>query len=69
MQANQKVGRWTLLREVADQWHCRCDCGVTRWVFTHNLGEGKTKSCGCLRTEAHQRAMRLSFPEVTLGLR
>jgi hypothetical protein len=33
------------------QWLCKCSCGKTVTVPGANLRKGKTKSCGCLRTE------------------
>ena len=35
-------------------WNCVCDCGKTKVVYAGNLrgsGKGKTKSCGCLKSE------------------
>ena len=32
-------------------WICRCFCGEVKTVLANNLTTGKTKSCGCLRTE------------------
>lgn len=31
------------------KWLCRCDCGNTCVVSSHELKAGKTKSCGCHR--------------------
>lgn len=28
-------------------WLCKCDCGKTNVVSTHNLNQGHTNSCGC----------------------
>lgn len=32
-------------------WECRCACGRTTYVVTHELKRGKVRSCGCLRNE------------------
>lgn len=32
-------------------WHCSCACGGTTEVTTRLLRIGRTKSCGCLKTE------------------
>ena len=32
-------------------WDCQCDCGNTKGVPTPNLTSGRTKSCGCARTQ------------------
>lgn len=33
------------------RWRCQCDCGEIKIVLGHNLKEGTTRSCGCLRRE------------------
>ena len=36
-------------------WECKCDCGTTKVVATHNLMDGKVSSCGCkCRNLPHQ---------------
>ena len=54
----QKFGRWTVMSYAGSAgkkgskkrlWLCRCDCGNERVVQGHNLKNGKTNSCGCLR--------------------
>ena len=35
-------------------WECRCDCGNTVQVSGVSLGNGHTKSCGCLQREHKQ---------------
>jgi hypothetical protein len=37
------------------QWDCLCDCGNHTVVSAANLVTSKTRSCGCLRGEAHYR--------------
>lgn len=32
-------------------WHCRCDCGVEKWVKGCNLRAGRCQSCGCSRSQ------------------
>lgn len=52
----QKFGRLTLLEPVMHKtssgryryaYRCLCDCGNERIVFTYNLKNGHTQSCGC----------------------
>ena len=31
------------------RWVCKCDCGATAIVSSHELRSGKTRSCGCLQ--------------------
>lgn len=54
--ANQRFGRLLVLgymptdhKEIT--WLCQCDCGMHKVVTTRCLRKGRTKSCGCLRTE------------------
>jgi len=32
-------------------WECRCDCGGEKAVVSDNLSSGKSRSCGCLKSE------------------
>lgn len=32
-------------------WVCRCDCGKEVRVFKTNLMSGRSKSCGCLKSD------------------
>lgn len=54
--AGQVFGRLTVVERVAPasghaRWHCLCDCGNEKDVNSSALREGKTRSCGCLRSE------------------
>lgn len=31
-------------------WVCKCDCGVEKQVYGNSLSSGKSKSCGCTRS-------------------
>lgn len=33
------------------RWLCQCDCGEKTLVASESLRKGKTRSCGCLRSE------------------
>lgn len=39
-------------------WECRCDCGERAYIIGRNLVSGRTKSCGCLRTEKLHKDIR-----------
>jgi len=48
-------GRWHVLKKAEPKgykpmWHCKCDCGTKREVAYWALIEGKSLSCGCLRS-------------------
>jgi hypothetical protein len=34
-------------------WKCRCDCGEVKYLPTHSLVTGNTKSCGCILGEGN----------------
>lgn len=39
---------------VKTYWFCRCDCGTEKEIESQALRIGNTRSCGCLRKEAHR---------------
>ena len=56
----KRFGRLTALQSVGrsannTKWECKCDCGKVAIVAQNNLGNGHTKSCGCLQSENHER--------------
>lgn len=38
-------------RSQVRRWRCLCDCGTISKPIARDLRCGKTRSCGCLRTE------------------
>jgi hypothetical protein len=55
--AGQTFALWYVIEEAPArgngnqiQWTCRCACGVIRSVHTASLVQGKSKSCGCIKT-------------------
>ena len=52
----QRFGSWTAEYPVRKNkkiyWHCKCDCGTEKDIYSSNLKSGKTKSCGCQRGSA-----------------
>lgn len=40
------------------QFRCRCDCGAETVATASNLRSGKTRSCGCLRSDVGLKGTR-----------
>lgn len=57
---NQKFGYLTVLNPTRLNgrfaWHCKCDCGNEIDVDSGNLRTGKTKSCGCKKSDLVSKA-------------
>lgn len=55
LESGTKIARWTVLSEIKlgrkRYYKCRCECGTERNVQASALENGRTKSCGCLRTD------------------
>lgn len=52
----KRFGRLTVLERAPSAnknaaWRCTCECGKEKVIAGRNLTEGKTKSCGCFRSE------------------
>ena len=60
---NQKFNRWTVIKFIGvtknrqSNWLCKCVCGIKKEILSHNLKNGKSKSCGCLREESTAKKM------------
>lgn len=55
----RRFGRLVPLHRVENKsgrtkWICQCDCGNACTVSSHELKAGKTKSCGCYKTQSLQ---------------
>lgn len=52
----EKRGRWTILGEFRKgrflYYKCQCDCGTLRDVKANSIHGGKSKSCGCWKSES-----------------
>lgn len=62
---NLRFGRLMTIRRVLSpsgmwRWECLCDCGKVCLVAGTNLGNGRTRSCGCLRRPPSQKTHGLS---------
>lgn len=54
MSAGERFGRWVVLEDAAmskDQILCRCDCGTEKLRYALSLKHGKSRSCGCLKSD------------------
>src|SRR5664279_3374590 len=52
----EKFGKWTVLSETISQAHdrkyeCKCDCGSVKSIYGCHLKSGRSKSCGCSKSE------------------
>ncbi|WP_097026146.1 hypothetical protein [Clostridium peptidivorans] len=52
----KKYGYWTVIKRSKNingrsTWVCECKCGNRKIVKLHDLRNGRSKSCGCLRKE------------------
>ena len=58
----KRFGRFTAIAflgrtKSSSIWLCKCDCGTIKPVRYANLGNGHTKSCGCLNVEIAKSRM------------
>jgi hypothetical protein len=66
----QKFGRLTVVARAENgkdkhrRWHCKCECGGETIAWTSSLRRGRSKSCGCLHSEAVTHALRRRLPNV-----
>lgn len=50
---NLKFDKWKVSHRVENgkngsaRWHCICECGKEKEIYTSSLTSGKSKSCGC----------------------
>jgi hypothetical protein len=57
--AGDRFGRWRVIQPLTFRKAiCSCECVVERAVRTDDLRAGKSKSCGCLRSESLAEANR-----------
>ncbi len=49
-------------------WRCRCDCGIEKIIYPNSLISGRSKSCGCYRSEV-SGTIRLRHGDTKSGKR
>ena len=62
--SGQKFGKWNVLDEHKSDgrttfWLCECECGTQRFVRSHTLKNGTSKSCGCIQATHRDSRSRL----------
>lgn len=72
---NQRFGRLTAVKRCGRirsyaTWECSCDCGKMAIVASGYLLSGRTRSCGCLRSEltVERNHRRIRHGEAVHGL-
>ena len=73
----QKFGDWTVIgpgeRPTSNSqkgmfWLCQCKCGTIKSVSSHTLRNGKSQSCGCVKSRGEERISQiLADNNVTFG--
>ena len=61
---NQKIGKYTLLTlgsksKGHKRWVCQCECGSIRLVDESDLKQGRSRSCGCVRSWGEQNIAKI----------
>lgn len=60
----QRFGRLVVVERVENsadgraRWLCRCDCGQSKTVLDEHLKKGRTKSCGCAKSESSSKRFK-----------
>lgn len=58
----QRFGRLTVLSQSENDkygntiWLCQCECGNEKVILANSLRRGRTKSCGCLRSDLRRES-------------
>lgn len=56
----KRYGKLVVLEKIQGGLHlCQCDCGNKIKVFTYNLNNGNTQSCGCLKSKGELKINQL----------
>lgn len=49
-------------------WQCKCDCGSIKNILNSSLTSGRTKSCGCLRSETTSKRQFKNLIDMRFGM-
>lgn len=73
----QQFGEWAVLgpgerpesnNQKGSFWLCRCKCGTTKSISSHNLRNGRSQSCGCIKSRGKEKISRiLEENNITFG--
>lgn len=63
----KRFGKLTVIKRSNEKssrvkWECKCDCGNIITVYSNSLVSGRTKSCGCLKSEINHN---IHFIDIT----
>lgn len=69
--AGQIFGKLTVLEidknKQNSSWLCRCECGQIISVLTENLKKGRTKSCGCMKSDYIREGLTIDLSNKKFG--
>jgi hypothetical protein len=71
----RKIGRWIVKgyagrsRHRRSLWKCICECGQVRIISDANLRSGRSKSCGCLKSDLKTESSVRSGRSTARGIR
>lgn len=72
LNSNKDVGKqfgdWTIIQHLGHgKVICQCSCGTVKELYKKSLVEGKTKSCGCKKTENFRKTAIENIVGQTFG--
>ena len=62
----ERFGRWEVMLRAPNKDHhivywCRCECGYTARVEKRSLASGRSKSCGCYKSELNSKEFKYKW--------
>ena len=66
--SGQRFGKLVVLQRVENyqsknyttiQWLCKCDCGNEILIMGNNLRNGRTQSCGCIKSRGEEKIIEI----------